>query len=97
MEKGNSMNHVTNDGQYAYVHEDKEGHWHAYGESAYLFRRTLKETLIETQVSSYRACFEPIMDKVELDFAELLKCNIVLCSDTALVIECPPELLCKAS
>lgn len=83
--------------QYAYVHEDKEGRWHAYGESAHLLRRTLKETLVETQVTSCRACFEPIMDRVELDFAKLLKCNIALCSDTTMVIECPLGLLCQAS
>lgn len=83
--------------QYAYIHEDKEGRWHAYGESAHLLRRTLRETLVETNVPAYRARFEPVIDQVELDFAKLLLCNIVLCSDTTLVIECPLELLCQAS
>lgn len=69
----------------AYLYEE-QGKWYAYENSAYLLKLLLKGTAnIKLFVNS---TYEIMLDRAEIDLAQLLQLPIMSCSDSELVIDC---------
>ncbi len=75
-----------------YLYEGENGHWYAYEHSAHLINFILKGMVAISQFTYRQVMHKETIDRVEVDLCDLLECPITLCSDSEMVIECPPRL-----
>lgn len=75
-----------------YLYEEENGHWYAYGHSAHLINFILKGMVTISPFTYHQLMYKGTVDRAEVDFAKLMECPITLCSDSEIIIECPPNL-----
>lgn len=71
--------------QQAYLYEE-QGKWYAYENSAYMIKLLLQGAAnVKLFVNS---TYEIMLDRAEVDLAQLLNFPIMSCSDSELIIDC---------
>lgn len=75
-----------------YLYEEQDGHWYAYEHSARMINQIL-EGMVKVSQITYRHIIQKVtIDRAEVQLIDLLDCPITLCSDSEMVIECPPKI-----